>query len=257
MADVIEITIPNGITYSLKDATAVKFVEQSLTAAQKAQARENIGAETKVEKLTLSKICGTVPGSTAGTTSFCVGLKDLLATDSTTVINFKTSPSWSLSNKDRIIRFGDFIGTRADSTAATVTIEPIKGLTSVMPTTGEWIRVKDCYNMFYKCIGVTSLNLSMFDTSEVKNMDYMFYNCDSLTTLDISSFDMSNVTRYTGFLGMSLAPSAVVLSTLKTPKINPHSDIPLPCTLYAQDGTSYGMLPITTGTSIELRKSWA
>lgn len=91
----------------------------------------------------------------------------------------------------------------------------------------------------------------MFDTSKVKDMTRMFYRCSYLKTLDISSFDMTNVIEYTDMFTNDTA-----LTTLKTPKINPHNDIPLPRTLYSQDGTAYTNLPVTTGTSIELRQSW-
>ena len=80
----------------------------------------------------------------------------------------------------------------------------------------------------------------------------MFYGCTALETLDISSFDMSKVT---GTTGMFLTPPSV-LTTLKTPKINPLTSVVLPKTMYAQNGTAYTHLPVTTGTSIELRTSW-
>lgn len=51
------------------------------------------------------------------------------------------------------------------------------------------------YNMFFNCSGLTSLDLSNFDTSNVTNMGSMFGGCKSLTSLDLSSFDTSNVTN--------------------------------------------------------------
>ncbi len=51
-----------------------------------------------------------------------------------------------------------------------------------------------CYYMFSQCNGLTSLDLSNFDTSKVTSMDGMFNNCNSLTLLDLSSFDTSKVT---------------------------------------------------------------
>ena len=41
---------------------------------------------------------------------------------------------------------------------------------------------------------LTSLDLSMFDTSKVNQMHYMFSGCTSLTSLDISQFNTENVT---------------------------------------------------------------
>lgn len=174
--------------------------------------------------------------------------------------------------------FGDFI---AYNTAEGTRVFPIAGRKSGKPTTGKWIYVESCELMFLSCGAITSLDLSMFDTtgvaimqsmfsgctaltaldlsafdtSSVVNMRYMFNNCTSLKTLDISSFDMTNVVEYIQMFGGS-ASSAPPLTTLKTPKINPHDDIPLSRTLYSQDGTAYTTLPVTTGTSIELRQSW-
>lgn len=148
--------------------------------------------------------------------------------------------------------FGDFVVGK-DNYACI--IQPIKGRTAGKPTTGAWILVENCYKMFYSINHgtqiFTSCNLSMLDTSEVKDMTQMFAECAHLKTLDISSFDMTNVTAYNNMFGGDTA-----LTTLKTPKINPHDDIPLPITLYSQDGTAYTNLPVTTGTSIELRQSW-
>jgi surface protein len=115
-------------------------------------------------------------------------------------------------------------------------------------------KVKTMERTFAGATTVTGIDLSSFDTSKVQNMTGMFYNCAALTNLDLSSFDMSNVTSYDKMFGE--ADYWAGITTLKTPKINPHDDIPLPITLYSQDGTAYTNLPVTTGTSIELRTSW-
>ena len=47
--------------------------------------------------------------------------------------------------------------------------------------------------MFHDCSGLTSLDLSRFDTSEVTDMRDMFSGCSSLTSLDLSNFDTSQV----------------------------------------------------------------
>ena len=56
-------------------------------------------------------------------------------------------------------------------------------------------------NMFYKMKGVTSLDLSHFDTSNVTNMIYMFYGMSNLTNLDVSHFDTSKVTNMADMFG--------------------------------------------------------
>ena len=54
---------------------------------------------------------------------------------------------------------------------------------------------RDMSNMFYSCSGLTSLDLTGFDTSAVTTMESMFYSCSGLTSLDLSSFNTSAVTN--------------------------------------------------------------
>ncbi len=54
-------------------------------------------------------------------------------------------------------------------------------------------KVTNMQDMFRKCSGLTSLNLSNFNTSYVTTMKSMFYECSSLASLDLSSFNTSNV----------------------------------------------------------------
>ena len=49
-------------------------------------------------------------------------------------------------------------------------------------------------NMFYKCSGLTTLDVSKFDTSNVTTMQNMFSSCSGLTTLDVNNFNTSKVT---------------------------------------------------------------
>ena len=207
-------------------------------------------------KLRLGQICGHPESSdTSATLKFYQGFINLLATSNTTNILFLSSDVAGnmLQSLTKVYQFEDFVGYR-EASVATVYVRPLAGRTAGKTKTGEWILVESCYYMFSGCSGVTSLDLSMFDTSKVKDMTYMFYGCAALTTLDISSFDMSNVVRYTDMFGSGSYWANI--TTLKTPKINPLTNIKLPRTLYSQDGTAYTNLPVTTGTSIELRQSW-
>ena len=54
---------------------------------------------------------------------------------------------------------------------------------------------EDSSYMFYYCNGLTSLDVSDFDTSNVTYMGYMFNHCSGLTSLDVTSFNTSNVTN--------------------------------------------------------------
>ena len=55
--------------------------------------------------------------------------------------------------------------------------------------------VKDMRRMFYRCNGLTSLDLTGFKTDNVTDMSYMFVNCYGLTSLDVTGFKTDNVTR--------------------------------------------------------------
>ena len=53
------------------------------------------------------------------------------------------------------------------------------------------IRVR--FGMFAGCSNLTSLDLSVFNTSQVTDMRGLFENCSKLTSLNVSSFNTSNV----------------------------------------------------------------
>ena len=242
-------------------------------------------------KLRLGQICGMkfTAGNSAnhlpvyGFSELCK--KNNPSTNYVKYVTFSSDDTATIESSLYVYQFGDFVGyiTSPTLSAASVSVkvQPLRGRTLGKPTTGKWISVENCYFMFIGCREVESLDLSMFDTSKVTNMSTMFYgclalssldltsfdtgkvinmvnmfySCTALTTLDISSFDLTNVTAYGGMFGSS-SSNCPPLTTLKTPKINPHDDIPLNQTLYSQDGTAYTNLPVTTGTSIELRQSW-
>ena len=50
-----------------------------------------------------------------------------------------------------------------------------------------------CYEWFSRCYYLTSIDLSLLDTSNVTYMSYMFADCSALTSLDLSGFDTGNV----------------------------------------------------------------
>ena len=52
--------------------------------------------------------------------------------------------------------------------------------------------------MFYGCSGLTSLDVSGFNTDNVTDMGWMFAGCSGLTSLDVSGFNTSNVTNMSG-----------------------------------------------------------
>ena len=48
--------------------------------------------------------------------------------------------------------------------------------------------------MFYECLLLEDINLSIFNTNNVTNMRFMFYGCLSLKELNLSNFNTNNVT---------------------------------------------------------------
>ena len=50
---------------------------------------------------------------------------------------------------------------------------------------------ESAFQLFYNLSKLTTIDMSVFDTSKVTNMNSMFYNCSSLTSLDLSNFNTS------------------------------------------------------------------
>ena len=65
-------------------------------------------------------------------------------------------------------------------------------------TSGKVYLPSDSSYMFYYFNNLTSLDLSMFDTSNVTNMSSLFEGCRRLTSLDLSGFDTSKVINMNG-----------------------------------------------------------
>ena len=55
--------------------------------------------------------------------------------------------------------------------------------------------VKDMSEMFSYCNSLKSLDLSGWNTSDVESMNGMFYRCSSLKSIDLSGWDTSNVKK--------------------------------------------------------------
>ena len=75
---------------------------------------------------------------------------------------------------------------------------------------------RDMSSMFAYCSGLTSLDLSGFDTSAVTSMDYMFAYCSGLTSLNLSGFDTSAVTSMDSMFDSCSVLTSLDLSGLNT-----------------------------------------
>ena len=85
--------------------------------------------------------------------------------------------------------------------------------------------------MFYGCSGLSSLDMSKWDTSNVERMDLMFYGCSSLKSLDVSKFVTSKVADMRSMFDG--------LSKLCELKLGEKFTLPLSsCSLGAPDGSA-------------------
>ena len=72
--------------------------------------------------------------------------------------------------------------------------ENCSGLTSLDVSNFNTAKVINMYDMFSRCSSLTSLDVSSFNTANVTDMFEMFRGCSSLTSLDVSNFNTANAT---------------------------------------------------------------
>ena len=68
-----------------------------------------------------------------------------------------------------------------------------KGLTSIDISSWDTRKVTDMSQMFSYCDNLKSINFQGVNTEQVKNMNYMFIESKALTSLDLTGFDTKNV----------------------------------------------------------------
>ena len=94
--------------------------------------------------------------------------------------------------------------------------------------------------MFQDCSGLTSLNLSNFDTSNVTHMSHMFDGCLGLSSLDLSSFKTANVTNMNYMFNGCSGLTSLDLTSFNTAKVTDMSQMFAGCsgltTIYVSDG---------------------
>ncbi len=90
------------------------------------------------------------------------------------------------------------------------------GLTSLDLSGFNTSAVTNMYAMFSYCKQLSSINLSSFDTSAVTDMSKMFGNCIQLTSLDLSNFDTSAVTDMNGMFRDCWGLTSLDLSNFDT-----------------------------------------
>ena len=93
------------------------------------------------------------------------------------------------------------------------------GLTSLDVSNFNTANVTDMEYMFTYCKKVPSLDVSNFNTANVTHMDYMFNECYALTSLDLSSFNTANVTDMSTMFSDCYALTSLDLSSFNTANV--------------------------------------
>ena len=114
-------------------------------------------------------------------------------------------------------------------TSCTNMFDSCYGLTSLDLSNFNTSNVTNMNQMFYECNYLTSLDLSNFNTSNVTSMSYMFYNCYNLTSLDLSSFNTSAVTNMGYMFYYCRNLTSLDLSSFDTSKVTYMSAMFLSC----------------------------
>ena len=87
------------------------------------------------------------------------------------------------------------------------------------------VNVTNINSMFYACSGLTSLDLSKFDTQKVTDMSYMFSGCYKLTLLNLSKFNTQNVTSMNEMFSGCSGLTSLDLSNFNTQNVTYMSDM--------------------------------
>ena len=93
------------------------------------------------------------------------------------------------------------------------------GLKSIDLRGFETSNVTSMKSMFYQCSGLTSLDVSNFNTSKVTDMQSMFRNCLKLSSLDVSNFNTSKVVNMDFMFCNCSKLSSLDVSNFNTSKV--------------------------------------
>ena len=119
-------------------------------------------------------------------------------------------------------------------------------LTTLDMSVFDTSNVTNMRSMFYKCSALTSLDVSGFDTSKVTSMYYMFYKCSALTSLDVSGFDTSNVTNMSEMFEDCSSLTSLNLSNFNTSNVTNMSWMFAKCSsLTSLDVNSFNTTKVT------------
>ena len=151
---------------------------------------------------------------TAKVTTTCAMFKDL-------------NVSGTFGKNGTAIKIGDKFST-SSVTDMTYMFTSCYGLTSIDVSSFDTGNLKKAEAMFYYCKGLsgtfgkngTAIKIGdKFTTANVTNMGYMFSGCPGLTVIDLTSFDTSHVTDMSSMFSECSGLSEVNLSSFNTANV--------------------------------------
>ena len=98
-------------------------------------------------------------------------------------------------------------------------------MTSIDLSVLDTSEVTNMSNMFSACIRLTSLDVSNFDTSKVIDMSDMFDQCYMLTSLDLRNFNTSEVIDMSSMFSACISLTSLDVSNFDTSKVIDMSDM--------------------------------
>ena len=98
-------------------------------------------------------------------------------------------------------------------------------MTSIDLSVLDTSEVTNMSNMFSACISLTSLDVSNFDTSKVIDMSDMFDQCYMLTSLDLRNFNTSEVIDMSSMFSACISLTSLDVSKFDTSKVIDMSDM--------------------------------
>ena len=121
----------------------------------------------------------------------------------------------TIGGKDGIIANESMIGCFYEFT----------NMTSIDLSVLDTSEVTNMSNMFSACISLTSLDVSNFDTSKVIDMSDMFDQCYMLTSLDLRNFNTSEVIDMSSMFSACISLTSLDVSNFDTSKVIDMSDM--------------------------------
>ena len=130
-----------------------------------------------------------------GTLTFRCGYKKTLGENEYELNSGEEKPEWYTHNSkiSKVVFEASFANARPTTCYAWflnfIKLKQIEGIENLNTE-----NVMDMSDMFYRCSGLISLDVTHFNTANVTSMSGMFDGCSGLISLDVTNFNTTNVT---------------------------------------------------------------